>query len=88
MNLPAFLNVMGLGANDYFATSLSVQLDALTHTVLYRTVSLLVCLYDGENLSLTLWKEMRPRGFEKRVLRKILCSNRVKVTVYWKKLRC
>jgi len=31
---------------------------------------------------------MRPSGFEKRVLRKILCSNRVKVTGYWKNLRC
>jgi hypothetical protein len=79
---------MGLGANEYFVTSLSLQLDALKYTVLYRTVSLFVVLYDSGSLSLTLWEEMRPRGFEKRVLRKILCSNRDKVTGYWRDLRC
>ena len=88
-NLSAFLNILGLREKDYFVASLSLALDAMTYTLLYRTIILLFASYDSESSFITLWEEMRPSSFEKSALRKIFWSNRTTyVTVYWRNLRC
>jgi hypothetical protein len=53
---------------------------------IHRTIIQPVVLYGCETWSLTLWKELRLRVFENRVLRRILGPKRDEVTGEWRKL--
>jgi hypothetical protein len=53
---------------------------------IHRTRSLLVILNGYETWSLTLREECRLRGFENRVLRRILQAKRDDITEEWRKL--
>jgi len=53
---------------------------------IFRTIILPVVMYGCETWSLTLREELRLRGFENRVLRRILGPKRDEVTGEWRKL--
>ena len=52
----------------------------------YKTIILLVILYDCETWSLTLWEKQILRVFKNKVLRKISGAKRDKITGEWRKL--
>jgi uncharacterized membrane protein len=53
---------------------------------IYRTIILLLALYECETWSLTLREERRLRVFENRVLRRVFGPKRDEVTGEWRKL--
>jgi hypothetical protein len=54
--------------------------------IIYKTIILLVVLYECETWPLTLREEYRLRVFENRVLRQIFGPKRDEVTGMWRKL--
>ena len=52
----------------------------------YKTIILIVVLYDCETWSLTLREEQRFRVFKNKVLRKIFGTKREEITGEWRKL--